>query len=219
MTLSIAIMAHPDRMENVIDLMATLDAGAAFDGGSGENATGDSAWALAAATAGRADWCVVLQDDAIPITGFTGIADDILASAPDSVVSFYTGTGQPRAAQVGGAAAEAELTRASWLEADTLLWGVAVAIPTHLVAEMLASVARSGQRYDTRIGRWAQLAGLPIRYSWPSIVDHADGPSIAQSSPKRGRARRGKALPPRHAHKIGVPTLDGPVVQIAGRWS
>jgi hypothetical protein len=203
MRLDIAVMGHVTRLEQAHRLADQQHALLALDaGGLGENACGDLAWRYAA---GRGDWSIVLQDDAVPVPYFREHAlaalGELSLEPRDAVVSFYTGTGRPRAEAVAAAVKRADQVGAAWLEADTLLWGVAVAIPTRLVADMLRHVGSSGLPYDQRIGSWARAAGLPVLYCWPSLVDHADGPRVAQTGGRR--ARRGQN-PPRHAHRVGI---------------
>jgi len=200
------------------DLARPLGSAICWDDGSGERATGAVAWEVA--SLGDPDWSIVLQDDAVPIPGFLEHAADALEYAEGSLVSFYVGTGRGRPAGVVDAIAGADAYNLAWLGCDALLWGVALALPTKLVPEMLEATAQLGLRYDTRIGAWAAKRSIPIRYTWPSLVDHADVPSIAQAGRKANPKIPGSGTPPpRHAHRVGVPaSWDTGVVQIAAQW-
>jgi hypothetical protein len=63
---------------------------------------------------------------------------------------------------------------------------------------------------DQRIGVWYRNQMRPVRYTWPSLVDHADGPSLL--------ADRARTVP-RVAWRVGEPaSWDGQVVPIGPRW-
>jgi hypothetical protein len=190
MRLSIVIMAHPARAAAAKRLATDHDAAIVWDEGGVENLTGDRAWA---ATSSTADWSIVLQDDALPIPNFRLHAGEALAHAVHGCVSFYTGTTRPRAARVQKAIATADELGAAWLEANTLLWGVAVALPTELVNPMLSWVAFSKLPYDERIGAYCRHNGIPITYTHPSLVDH-----------DQGRSLTGHHVDGRRAHRVGM---------------
>ena len=196
---SYAVMAHPDRDRPSQALSWLLGAVLVVDtDGAGENATGDLAWEAARLRPGPApDWCVVAQDDALPVAQIHSAAPAALAHAPSPVVSFYLGTSYPEhtvaAARV--AMLKADEADAAWILSRRLHWGVAVAIRTELVGDMLRTVRRSRRPYDERISRWAEAAGHKIGYTWPSLVDHADGESLV-----RNRRR----VKPRIAYRTGT---------------
>jgi hypothetical protein len=204
MRVSFAVMAHVARYDTAITLATSLEAALALDDGThGENANGDHAWS---AYDPDADWHVVLQDDAQPIPGFADHAADALEHAPRTAVSFYTGTGRPRQPQVANAIATADALESPWLQHATLLWGVAVAMPTEHVAPFLHWAKTSPLAYDRRIGAYWQRAGIPIRYTHPSLVDHADEGTLL-------RHPWGPPTAPRKAWRLGVPRFwDRPVV-------
>lgn len=218
MRLGVAVMAHPSRERMALALARPLHAAICWDDGSGERATGATAWEVAAL--GNPDWSIVLQDDAVPIGGFLEHAAEALEARSPALVSFYVGTGRGRPTGVVKAIEQADAEGAAWLECDALLWGVALALPTYLVPEMLSVTDQLGLRYDTRIGAWAHKRGIPIRYTWPSLVDHADVPSIAQAGrPRNPKIPGSGAPPPRRAHRVGAPgSWDTPAVQIAAQW-
>ena len=190
-------MAHSARYDTAVDLAQSLGAGLALDDGTlGETRNGDHAWACHDRDA---DFHVVLQDDALPIPGFAVHAAAALAARPASLVSFYVGTGRPRQHRVSTAIARATVDGCAWLSAETLLWGVAVAMPTEHIAPFLDWAADSRLPYDRRLGAYANHAGLPIHYTHPSLVDHADGPTLL-------RHPWGPPRAPRHAWVTGTPT-------------
>lgn len=183
-----------------------------YHGEHGENPTGDRAWRYLAAL--ETDWSIVLQDDAIVVPEFRKHAAAALSHAPQTAVSFYVGTGRPRPLQVEHAIRVADAMGACWLECETLLWGVAVAMPTRLITEFLGWTGTDADgtdaKYDARIGKFFERQGIPVRYTWPSLVDHADGYSFVQI-PRPVRVTR-------VAHRVGIAEAwDGPVVKIPQR--
>jgi hypothetical protein len=202
-------MAHKSRSAEALQLCHLTQAVLAMDDGRyGENANGDRAWKLGAVIT-RPDgeellipteWTVVLQDDALVTPDFRQHATAILSTAPPTAVSFYVGTGRPLAKRVEIAVQQAEKHQTGWLEHPTLLWGVGVAMPTASVQGFLTWAKNHPSiPYDTRIGTyWATQKKQPIRYTYPSLVDHADGPSLIRHS-------YGPPKAPRRAWRTGTP--------------
>ena len=195
MTLSYAVMAHPDRYQSAIALGTLLEAAVTFDTGAGETANGDHAWS---AFEPESSWHCVLQDDAQPIPGFTSHSAHALEYAPRTAVSFYVGTGRPRQNHVQAAITAADATESMWLQHPTLLWGVAVAMPSEHVAPFLRWAKTCTLPYDRRIGAYWQQQGIPVQYTWPSLVDHADNPSLLTHP-------WGPPRTPRKAWRLGAP--------------
>lgn len=206
MNLGIGIMAHPSREEQVVTLMQMVQPNSLwvdFDE-HGEIWTGDKTWGELARL--ETEWSIVLQDDAIPVPDFHRWAGLYLENAPQTAVSFYVGTCRPRFTHVLDAVERAERGHTSWLEADTLLWGVGVAMPTAHIERFLEwGKTAPAHPYDTRIGEfYRREMQQPVRYTWPSLVDHADGESLVQ--PKRPARVRDC---PRVAHRFGGPMVIG----------
>lgn len=200
--------AHIDRLGQAEALLESLpiDArGMVVDRGQhGELDNHDRAWELAYELAMEEDldWCVVLEDDALPITSFSAVLPDVLDLCPgDGIVSLYTGTGRPPQfmSVVESACFIAQATNRAWLRSRKLLWGVAVAIPTQYVPHMLDFVRDDLRPYDYRLGRWAQGSRLPVWYTYPSMVDHSDGPTLINHQDGQARTER------RIAHSLGIP--------------
>lgn len=205
MSLAAAVVAHPDRLDAAEHLADDLDAELFVD----TDRLGE--WlnhvrALRWAAEQDASHALIVQDDALPIPDFRHHAEKAIAHRPTGLVGFYVGRTCPRAEPVKRAVRTAEKVRASWLCADTLLWGVATAVPTADIPELLAYVQHYQAPYDLRLGRWYRDRGVPVHYTWPSLVEHADGPSLLT----RHRHPR-----QRIAWRVGVPTRwDGPTVRI-----
>lgn len=209
MTISIDIhvVAHSSRLEIAEDLKNETGASDLWvdSGRLGEWKNHLRAWtylSYSSATHG-----IVLQDDAVPIENFREHATRAASERPDDMISFYTGTHRPRPAQVLTAVSEADRLGASWLTADSLLWGVGVMVPVARIPDMLESIKHSKKPYDQRLGLWIERNSAKVYYTWPSLVDHKDQPStVWKGTPQQ----QGKRV----AHKTGVPVWEGPEVHI-----
>lgn len=199
---SISIMAHPSRRDNVELLQHRLggDVPVAWAANAKPSAhppqrwaTGKHAWELRDKTA---DWHVVIQDDAIVCEDFRpAMARALAQRGKAGVVSAYTGTGRPRQGHVRSKLARARAYDSSWWNTtEPLYWGVAVALPTRSVGPMLHWASGSARRmynYDTRIGEYYRLAkGWRTWYTVPSLVDHLDEDSLVGHGPDRNDESR-----------------------------
>lgn len=195
--ISWAVMGHPARQREATALAWALGGQLALDEDqAGENATGDRAWSLYDPAA---SWHVVLQDDAIPIATIHDQAAAALAHAPHPIVSLYLGTGYPghTIPAMKAAIRKADAAGAAWITSRRLFWGVAVAIRTELVDDMLTQVQRIRRPYDERISAWTDTIYSRVAYTWPSLVDHADGPPLVDRLTPR--------VLPRKAYRTGSP--------------
>jgi len=201
--ISAVVMAHKDRIHHARALAADVGARIVWDRGLGENDTGDRAWQ---ATSLDADWAVVLQDDAVPVPYLLQTLQAGLRGAPRTCVGLYVGTSYPQpSGRVSAGVEEARRRGASWLEHPSLLWGVGVAIPVEHVGPMLEFVEHSTLPYDRRIGSYFKHIKRPVRYTFPSLVDHRDEPTLLSPAD-------GPRVLPRVAHEFGVPEWNERVV-------
>lgn len=204
MKISITIMAHPKRRKQAEMLLVKLAGqgfefcGITWDQQNDEWHTGERA--LRAGIDKQADYHVILQDDAILPPNFYAHVENALNNVPlRSLVSFYTGTGRPLPDRVTSAVKRA--ANGSWLQFNTLLWGVGIAIPTLHIAQMLENVADRTEVYDTRIGIGYQGQHLPVYYTNPSLVDHDDEIGSLLKASKSVPAAEYEAVA-RHAHNF-----------------
>ena len=188
MRIKYAVVGHHSRRESATKLARSLNAALAMDeGGTGSLRNHDLAWKMAYSP--DADWIVVLEDDAILLGGFESHVQEALQHVPrDGAVSFYTGTGQPFRYPVSAAVKKALRRGASWLRANSLYWGPAVALPVHHVQPMLRFVKDIDRPYDQRLGLYLLANRYPCFYTMPSLVDHQDGESLIQASDRVRRA-------------------------------
>lgn len=190
------VVAHTKRATQAQALAARLGAEIFTDDGTlGE--WGNRARALAW-TADRGTHAVVLEDDALPIPDFGECVRQAIEHKPGDMIGLYVGRQRPIRERVEKAVAKADEIGASWLTCERLCWGVAMIVPTRAIASLLAYATRTIPG-DRRLGEaWRAYTGRDVIYTWPSLVDHADGETVI-----KGRAAR---TPGRVAHRIGVPS-------------
>jgi hypothetical protein len=130
-------------------------------------------------------WSVALEDDAVPVDGFADQLRMILEAAPAGVdvVSLYLGRQRPPQFQalIAARVRDAVAAEAHWLTSSKLLHAVGYAIRTDLIPGLLDF--DSSLPIDERIGAHLGRVG----YCWPSIVDHADMPTLVDHPDGRPR--------------------------------
>jgi hypothetical protein len=121
-------------------------------------------------------WSIALEDDAVPTDDFINQARAVLDSAPANVdvVSFYLGRQRPQRFQslIRTRIPVADSVGAHWMTSSRLLHAVGYAIRTDLIPGLLEF--DSDRPIDDRIGAYSGRVG----YCWPSLIDHADVPTI-----------------------------------------
>lgn len=198
MKLSVSIMAHPDRSEQVGTLAATLNRPVRvyYDQEGPPSGNGDRVWRTARAAwrlaDWEADWHVLLQDDARPCADFLAGLERALAFVPqDAVVSPYLGTGRNVPIRWEAMARAADTAGAHWVRSAKLMWGVCIALPVALIPDMITYAdRRAGAPDDMRVAGWAEKRGHEVWYPWPSLVDHLPIPSLTKHRAKERMARR-----------------------------
>jgi hypothetical protein len=205
-TLSVAIVAHLTRAIEAETLANTVDADRQFvDCGTfGEWA--NHARALRWASLQDTTHALILQDDAVPIDKLIAHVNTAIRRHPSQIIGLYVGQQRPRQLQIANAVRRAERMRASWLTGSGLWWGVATIYPTALIPELLKYCEGRTDPYDQRVTAWCRSAGHRVRYTWPSLLDHADGPSLVARDVTRGAGRV--------AHRIGVPNWHATEIAI-----
>jgi hypothetical protein len=130
---------------------------------------------------GPDEWAIVLEDDAIPCLHFREQAGKALRVCESDVASLYLGRLRPPQWQqrVRAATMKAGVADASWIIGDAMLHSVAIAIRGNaLITQMLRDTEKSSLPMDQAIGVWAGKRGHDIAYTWPSLVEHRDGPTL-----------------------------------------
>lgn len=129
------------------------------------------------------DWLLVVEDDAEPVPDFRNQVNQALAVAPAPYVSLYLGTGYPRQWQqryretIAKSEADPDICWA--ITSGWMMHAVAIAIRTQLVPNLLKHLDNSiGVPIDKAIGQHARNTKQPVAYTLPSLVNHADTPTI-----------------------------------------
>jgi hypothetical protein len=144
-------------------------------------------WEHLNAVAAREEWCLVLEDDAIPVSDFVDQLPMVLGCVPPNidVVSLYFGQLYPRcwADRMGQAANLATRDDACWIVGEPVLHGVAIAMTGQSVDNMLSAIRYAPKQYQTgpfdeAINWWCTVHHHKVAYCWPSIIQHSDVPTI-----------------------------------------
>ena len=180
---------HVSRIVHAQRLAAMLDAHLLIDDGNhGANWNHRRALEWAAEQACRV---VVLEDDALPVHGFTEKVTDWLARFPDDMLSFYLGTGRPPQyqMQIAERLIVADKTRADYITLPRLIHGVCYSVPPEHVHRVLSRWDNS-KPADYAVGdAW----GGSVIYPGYSLVDHADGEPVERHPDLAPRTERRRA--------------------------
>lgn len=207
MSVTVNIMAHPKRERQAKALALELDAGIVWDRGQGLWDTAVRAW-----TEQDGEWRTVIQDDAVPAAHFRANLGRILEGSTNPV-SWYYGTGTPNHSRDTRTQAvlKAKQDRASWIEHLGPWWAVGVSFhESHMgVLDINARINGRMKNDDARYTAYFAKLGVLCRYTWPSLIDHADGPSIAGPG-QRGTRRAVAFLPDADDFDPDGPTVSLP---------
>ncbi|MEZ2600766.1 hypothetical protein [Kluyvera intermedia] len=168
------VVGHHGRREQAEALARSLDAHLLLDEGN-HGANWNHRRALEWA-AGKIERVIVLEDDALPVAGFTRLAQAWMERFPESLLSFYLGTGRPPQyqLQIAQKLIEADRRHADHITLPRLLHGVCYSVPP---AHQLAMLSRweSNKAADYAVG---DAHGGVVVYPCWSLVDHQDGLSV-----------------------------------------
>lgn len=182
MSLSVALMAHPRRKPFVDELVEQLDREpeVVWDR---RNDRWDTGRRSMLAHDPAADWHLVIQDDAVPCLDLIAGIEKACEHAKDRPLAFYVGGLRPTNVQHQASVLVNHARRrgASWMRMEGPWWGVAIAVPTSHIADMLAWGDRRDNpgpdyiaNYDKRISRYYAAQNIDCWYSVPSLVDHRE---------------------------------------------
>lgn len=134
---------------------------------------------------------VILEDDAMPVAGFTDLVGEWLNSFPESLVSFYLGTGRPPQyqMQIAERLIVADKTQADYITLPRLIHGVCYSVPPQHIERVL-SRWDSSKPADYAVG---DAYGGAVVYPCYSLVDHADGVPVERHSDSAQRTERRRA--------------------------
>ena len=214
MTVSVAVMAHPRRTSQVVDLLGALDrpARVAWDRCNDRHDTG-----IRALEAFDPDCShhLVVQDDALVCRDLVAGIDAALAFVPDGApLVGYVGRVKPFRREIERLVAQAG--DASWLRMPGIYWGPAIVVPTEHIGEIAAwwqsRAAQKITNYDRRLSAWYQAHGIDAWYPWPSLVDHRGDESLVEG---HGAGRRAHRFIGEDASALSV-DWSGRVVDVEG---
>lgn len=199
----IGIVAHTARAEQAHELMETVNAAYMNidDGTLGCNGNHKQVWTWL--NNHTDDWAIVLEDDSLPSHDFRAQAQQALAVAPSPVVSFYLGRHHIPTLDIERdkqqAITKAESADAHWITSRQLLHAVAVAIHKDHIQSMLTYINHLPDFFpiDEAISHWATSTMIDIGYTWPSLIEHADQPTLFRHHDKLPRT------PGRVAYRTG----------------
>ena len=183
------VVGHHTRTGQAQRLAALLDAHLLIDDGNhGANWNHRRVLEWAAEQTCRV---VVVEDDALPVHGFTEKVTDWLARFPDDMLSFYLGTGRPPQyqMQIAERLTVADKTRADYITLSRLIHGVCYSVPPEHVHRVLPRWDNS-KPADYAVGdAW----GGSVIYPCYSLVDHADGVPVERHPDSAQRTERRRA--------------------------
>lgn len=206
MRVHVAVVGHVDRVDRATSLAQALGASLHLDDGR-LGCWGNHTSALAYGAETGATHVITIEDDALPIDDFLVLAHQAIALRPNDPIGLYVGRQRPRGLRVAWATAKADELGASWLSCNELLWGVATAFPAADIPGLLAHDGASDRLYDQRVGSYYRSLDRPVYYTWPSLVDHEDGPSVISERSQRPAGRV--------AHRVGIPQWNDTTSPIA----
>lgn len=122
------------------------------------------------------EWCVVLEDDALPVPGFRTAAADALKWAPSPLVGLYLGQGNP-SGEIQRNIRVALDKNTAWITADYFIASVAYALKADAIPTLIDFITPRDEELPLRISRWSQFQGLLTAYTRPSLVNHRDDES------------------------------------------
>lgn len=183
------VCAHHTRLEQAQRLAALLDAHLLIDDGNhGANWNHRRALEWAAEQPCRV---VVVEDDAMPVDLFFTSVTSWLNRFPESLVSFYLGTGRPPQyqMQVAERLIVADKTRSDFITLPRLIHGVCYSVPPQHIERVL-SRWDSSKPADYAVG---DAYGGAVVYPCYSLVDHADGEPVERHPDSAPRIERRRA--------------------------
>jgi GR25 family glycosyltransferase involved in LPS biosynthesis len=179
--IEIAVVTHPRRYDDALDLAEKLNATISMDDISmGAARNHERAWTWLKDS--PEPWSLVLEDDAVVCSDFLEQVKLSLAHAPSPIVSFYLGRGRPPHWQ--DRIARVIAREEHWIISTEMLHGVAVAIRTELIPDLLTWITDQ-EPVDEAMSDFAQQNHLEIAYTHPSLVDHRDHGTLMDVHPTR----------------------------------
>lgn len=183
------VVGHSSRSDMAVRLAMLLGAHLMIDEGQhGANWNHRRALAWAAEQSERV---IIIEDDALPVSGFTDKVADWLTRFPDDLCSFYLGTSRPPQyqMQIAERLIAADRTRADFITLPQLIHGVCYSVPPQHLSKVLARW-NSRSPADYALG---EAWDAPVIYPCYSLVDHADGQPVEKHPDRLPRTERRRA--------------------------
>ena len=188
----IVIVSHHTRREQAEALARSLDAHLLIDEGN-HGANAGHRLALEWATE-QSERVIVMEDDAMPVAGFTELAQAWIERFPENLLSFYLGTGRPPQYQLQIAThlIAADKSSADHIMLPRLLHGVCYSVPPANLQRVLSGWEKH-KPADYAVG---DACGGAVVYPCWSLVDHLDGESVERPTAARRERRKAWRLHP-----------------------
>ncbi|MEZ3222787.1 hypothetical protein [Escherichia coli] len=183
------VVGHHSRIDHALCLAMRLDAHLLIDyGNHGANWNHRRALEWASEQTCRV---VVVEDDAMPVGLFFTSVTSWLNRFPESLVSFYLGTGRPPQyqMQIAERLIVADKTQADYITLPRLIHGVCYSVPPQHIERVL-SRWDSSKPADYAVG---DAYGGAVVYPCYSLVDHADGEPVERHPDNEPRTERRRA--------------------------
>lgn len=183
------VVGHHSRIDHAQCLAMRLDAHLLIDyGNHGANWNHRRALEWAVEQSCRV---VVIEDDAMPVDLFFTPVTNWLKRFPDSLISFYLGTGRPPQyqMQIAERLIVADKTRADFITLPRLIHGVCYSVP-HQHIERVLSRWDSSKPADYSVG---DAYGGAVVYPCYSLVDHTDSEPVERHPDSAPRTERRRA--------------------------
>lgn len=183
------VVGHHSRIDHAQCLAMRLDAHLLIDyGNHGANWNHRRALEWAVEQSCRV---VVIEDDAMPVDLFFTPVTNWLKRFPDSLISFYLGTGRPPQyqMQIAERLIVADKTRADFITLPRLIHGVFYSVPHQHIERVLARWD-SSKPADYSVG---DAYGGAVVYPCYSLVDHADSEPVERHPDSAPRTERRRA--------------------------
>ena len=185
-----AIVAHESRFDMALSLADGLPNYQIFVDNESKGANANHLRALRWASTQDCR-VVILEDDALPVSGFTDKVTDWLERFPDELVSFYLGTGRPPQYQLEIATKliDADKRQTDYITMNRLIHGVCYSVPASKLERVLTRW-NHGSPADYAVG---DACGGSVVYPCYSLTDHADVSTVERHPDNTPRTERRRA--------------------------
>lgn len=182
------IVGHHSRIDWIGQLQSAIPGAATIVDNANEGALKGHIKALEVARE-VGERCIIIEDDAIPVTEFDALAEHWCDSFPDRFISFYLGTGRPFSWQTRVDEALAYSAQA-YITLPRLIHGVCYSVPVDGVGRVLDRLRHFGdcdEGADYAVGRaWGREVVYPVE----SLVEHRDSGSVERHPDREPRTER-----------------------------